>query len=313
MTSRLTHVQNRLSRDGIRALPSWFAHWLFWNGGLHHLVPKWFIEDRRDRAKYARFPKKYGLADPIIIYQMGKVGSRTVYTSLHALNLDVPVYHLHFLNGAEHVEKWVQDLYPHRQAYPMLRVAKKIRADMERNPGKRWNLISLVRAPVPHEISVYFHRLDAFFRDFEARQENDPNFPREVAGYFMTHAIDDTPTAWFELQVEQLFGIDVYATPFPRERGYEVYEKGAIRLLVVRLEDMNRVLVPAVRDFLNVPDFEIVRDNVGEDKAYGETYRQAVSHLKLSPQYLERKHSTRYARHFYSPEELAKSVARWTG
>jgi hypothetical protein len=285
---------------------------MFWNAGVHRLVPDWVIEDWRDREKYARYPKKYGLADPIIIYQMGKVGSRTVYTSLNALNLDVPVYHLHFLNGADHVERWVKELYPHRGSYPMLRLAKKIRADMERNPDKRWNLISMVRAPVPHEISVYFHRLDAFFNDFETRQANDPNFPRKVADYFMSHGIDDTPTAWFELQVEQLFGIDVYATPFPRERGYQVYEKGSIRLLVMRLEDMNRILVPTVREFLNIPDFEIVRDNIGEEKAYGKVYQEAIAHLRLSSQYLERKHSTRYAQHFYTPEELAKSVARWT-
>lgn len=312
MTSKLASVQQRIKRKGVASLPQWFGKWMFWNAGIHRLFPADVIEGWIDDDKYARHPKKYGVQDPILIYQMGKVGSRTVYTSLSALNLDVPVHHLHFLNGTDHIEKWVQEMYPHRESYPMLRAAKRIRADMLRHPERKWNLISMVRAPVPHEISVYFHRLDAFFRDFETRQANDPAFPREVAEYFMTHAIDDTPTGWFELQVQELFGIDVYATPFPKERGYATYEKGNVRLLLLRLEDMNRILVPTVREFLNLPEFEIVRDNIGEEKVYGKVYQEAMSHVRLSPAYLERKHSTRYARHFYTPDELAQSVARWT-
>ncbi len=311
MTSKWLRVQERLARDGIATLPQWVGRWMFWNAGVHRLLPQGLIEDWRDRAKDARVPKKYGVSDPILIYQMGKVGSRTVYASLDALHLDVPIYHLHFLNNTTRVEKWVKEFYPHRQAYPMLRVAKKVWADMQQHPNKHWNLISMVRAPVPHEISVYFHALDAYFRDFETRQETDPTFPQTVAEYFMAHVIDETPGEWFDLQVKNLFGIDVYATPFPKERGYAVYAKDNIRLLVMRLEDFNQILVPVVSEFLNIPAFEIVRDNVGEDKAYAKVYREAMPHLKLAPDYLARKHSSRYARHFYTPQELEASIARW--
>ena len=114
------------------------------------------------------------------------------------------------------------------------------------------------------------------------------------------------------MQVEQLFGIDVYATPFPKERGYQTYEKGNIRLLVMRLEDLNRIFVPAASEFLKIPPFEIVRDNIGEEKAYAKAYKDAMPLLKLSPEYLERRHATQYAQHFYTPAELAKSVGKWT-
>lgn len=44
---------------------------------------------------------------PILIYQMGKVGSKTVYESLKALNLATPVYHTHLLNKLEEIEKFI--------------------------------------------------------------------------------------------------------------------------------------------------------------------------------------------------------------
>ena len=47
--------------------------------------------------------KVYGVREPIIVYQMGKVGSSSMYWSLDALRLNVPVYHLHFLNDADTV------------------------------------------------------------------------------------------------------------------------------------------------------------------------------------------------------------------
>ena len=40
--------------------------------------------------------KRYGRA-PVIVFQMGKVGSKSVRRSLEALNLDMAIYHSHLL------------------------------------------------------------------------------------------------------------------------------------------------------------------------------------------------------------------------
>src|SRR3954467_9048640 len=39
----------------------------------------------------------YPRGDPIVIYQMGKVGSKTVERSLSAQTRDRPIFHVHFL------------------------------------------------------------------------------------------------------------------------------------------------------------------------------------------------------------------------
>ena len=36
--------------------------------------------------------------EPLIIFQMGKVGSKTIHESLKALNLNISLYHLHILS-----------------------------------------------------------------------------------------------------------------------------------------------------------------------------------------------------------------------
>ena len=53
---------------------------------------------------------------PIVIYQMGKVGSSSVYSSLKALKLDNPVYHVHFLTpqGINWAETIYKSEFPRR-------------------------------------------------------------------------------------------------------------------------------------------------------------------------------------------------------
>ena len=43
-------------------------------------------------------------ASPIIIYQMGKVGSKTIRVSLKSLGLENPIYHSHILTADRNVE-----------------------------------------------------------------------------------------------------------------------------------------------------------------------------------------------------------------
>jgi hypothetical protein len=285
---------------------------MLWRGGIHRLLPDENIRSIQDWILTSTYPKKYGIADPILVYQMGKVGSRSVYESLRQLELNVPVYHLHILNYFEVVEKGLTDLYG-AGAYTntMLKQAKRLRAEIDKNPDRRLNIISLTRTPVTQEISAFFHRLDAHFPDYETRSQNISAFAAEVAAYFATNTFSDISANWFDLQVRQVFGLDVYATPFPRERGYVILEQGNLRMLVLRMEDLNRCATTALEEFLGIPDFRLTNSNVAESKPYGKIYQETMRRLQLSPEYIQHKHSTRYARHFYSPEELAASVARW--
>ena len=50
---------------------------------------------------------------PIVVYQMGKVGSSTIVASLHTLKLDSPIYHIHTLTQEriDSIEQTYRELY----------------------------------------------------------------------------------------------------------------------------------------------------------------------------------------------------------
>lgn len=310
---RWNRLRSRFDAEGIGIVPVWAARWLYWNMGLYHLAHPPSREQIRLAFKYRRSNKKYGIRDPLIVYQMGKVGSSSLYSSLIALDLDVPVYKFHFLNDLDKHEEWIRQATPDDVgAIRMFGLARQVRNEMQRAPYQKWNLISLVRAPVPRAISGFFQNLNITFPPYRERLAHNELTAEELAEYFVKHYFDQIPFEWFDRQIEQLFGIDVYAIEFPKARGYQIYKKDNIHLLVFRLEDLNRCAAQAFHEFLNIPNFKLLGKNFGEQKKYGTLYHEFQEILRLQPKYVQRWHQSKYAKHFYTPEELVNSVVRWT-
>src|SRR4051812_30029853 len=92
-----SRLKRRVGERQLNDLPTWGVRWLYWNAGFSRVLSPSRLKELRRRYKYHRPVKKYGVRDPIIVYQMGKVASTSVYRSLCALDLDVPVYQLHFM------------------------------------------------------------------------------------------------------------------------------------------------------------------------------------------------------------------------
>jgi hypothetical protein len=116
---------------------------------------------------------------------------------------------------------------------------------------------------------------------------------------------------WYDTQMKPVFDIDVYAQPFPHHQGHEIYHgKNNSRLLVLRLEDLNRVGQKVLGDFLDLEQFELVQANVSEQKGYADLYRE-FKKLPLPASYLEKMYSSTYARHFYTDEEIHSFYQKW--
>ena len=310
--AKQSKLREQLAQEGIVGTALWALNWAMWKTRVYYALPPPLAEAVQARYRFTRRVKKYGIAEPIIVYQMGKVGSSSMYWSFDALRLNAPVYHLHYLNGMDEMEAWIRKtLRVNRRELKMVELARKLRREIERGTAPRYHLVSLVRAPVPRNLSTYFHNVDSYFPNFVERIQARTLRVSELGDYFVNVFRETTPERWFDEQVREVFGIDVYATPFSRERGYQIYENDKARLLVLRLEDLNRVVAAAMREFLNIPDFVLVPANAGENKTYGGLYKEFLAQLRLPREYIKATDATRYARHFYNESELAASVARW--
>lgn len=307
---RTRRLWRRLATRKWQTLPGWAFEWLYWNGALHRLP---FMERLYDQYLLSKPNPRFGITSPIVIYQMGKVASTSLQHSLTDLALDVPVHQVHFMNRFDVIEKRAREY--RRNPQVVERLSRKGRYVREQIESRRWKqvaMISLVRAPGPHLLSAFFQQIQIHIPDFQARLQKGELTPQAVADFFVTRYESNASAEWFDIQLKEPFGIDVYATPFPKGRGYAYYERDNIRLVVMRYEDLNHCIGTVMREFLGLSDFEFKRANVGDDKAYGELYRQVRELVRLPPERVQQLHSTRYARHFYTPQELETSIAPWT-
>lgn len=246
------------------------------------------------------------LEEPVLVYQMGKVASLSIYHSLKATN-GVNVFHVHRLNP-DNIER-VKREYTAR-GVPVL--DEGIGLDLyERliRPGHPARVISLFRDPISRNISAYFQNLAVFEKGGKAHKRLAT---AELIDNFLQKYNHDVPLTWFDIEMKNTLGIDVYAHAFPRELGYMTLSSGPYDLLLMRYDLDDQLKCALIKDFLGLDDFSLVRVNTGDNKEYADSYRALIERIRIPRVYAQRMLQSRYARHFYTPGELDEIERRWT-
>jgi hypothetical protein len=117
--------------------------------------------------------------NPIIVYQMGNVGSKTIEASLYHYierhNLRIDVHHTHNFVNLDIFEQNIlanKDRPNPKGTIAQIRKDARLRKITDENPKQRWNLISLVRDPVAQNIGAFFHNLKEFIPDWKEKYES---------------------------------------------------------------------------------------------------------------------------------------------
>lgn len=266
----------------------------------------------------------YG-GQPIINYQMGKVGSSTVQASLEAMSLDQPVYHVHFLNP-ERVRQIEQQRrkYFRTEKYALLRRPWLYQFLFEQiqKKDRRWKLITLVREPIARNVSTFFENLEVTknpgsaayaiksdYYDFNI--EADPENLDELIELFFDRLVHERPLRYFDDEIKAVFGIDVFATEFPIDKGYSVYQGEYADLLLIRIEDLDQCANTVFKQFLGLDDFKLVQANIASDKIYAPLYKAFKRTIRFPEDYVRKMYESEYACQFYSDEEIRGFRQGW--
>ncbi|MBI9074535.1 MAG: sulfotransferase family 2 domain-containing protein [Desulfatibacillum sp.] len=255
---------------------------------------------------------------PIVVFQMGGVGSSTVYDSLLVAGLPNPVYHVHYLSkqGIREAEAFHQRL-PDPAIPDELRLSESLRRKMHKDPKAKWFIITLMRDPVARIISSFFHNAWTHYQGiFNTRGQIDPRKALEaLEGVFEGRGRENPGYVWFEHEFKSALGLDVRSLPVDSGEGYSLLEKGRFRVLAIRLEDLEQAFHPAVSRLLNLDQIlstPMVRTNLSRERDYYPAYLHVREHLKLSGNILETIYGDEYVRHFYTQDEITRFKETWS-
>ncbi len=273
--------------------------------------------------RYKDYHEKHScLKNPLIIYQMGKVGSSSLVRSLLETGSDMDIFQVHFLT-----KEWidiVDDQY--RNASKVHKrfildehwlASKFLSNKIAENKNDRWKVITLVRDPIARNISSFFQSFDIYFPD-DAKRFYDEN--ADLAG-LSSELIDmflnkferhEVPLGWYDIHMKPVFNIDVYESEFNKSEKYQILRNKNTELLILRLEDIDVTATEAIEAFLGINDFSIINANISSDKGYANAYSKFKHLLKLPQEYIDRMYSSRYVNHFYTDEEVECFRSKWT-
>ena len=259
--------------------------------------------------------------NPILVYQMGKVGSSTVTKTLKQ-SLDAPVYHVHFLteDGLNMQVKAFENYRQYTQKYSPVFVqqAQVIKDKIEQKTDHKWKIITLVRDPIARDISDIFQNLDRILADHlnESGKIKDSNKIIDLLqDKFANYDPDsDFACTWFDRELKARFNVDIYDYPFDQEQGFSIINHEQADVLVLRLEDLNQRLNQACQDFLGVDltKKDIANKNISTDKKYFDDYKNIVKNIVIPRETCAKIYNSKYVRHFYPQSMIDKFIAKWS-
>jgi hypothetical protein len=231
---------------------------------------------------------------PVLVYQMGKVGSSSIAASLRQAGFNVhQVHRLVPENIArvqrEHLQRGWPSPLPDAEG-------KRVYERLIR-PRIPLKVITLVREPIGRSFSYYFQNLHKIWNRSDAHRA----IPLQelIGGFQIDYPYSDDPLRWFDYEFLPTLGIDVYRHPFDALAGSQILSSGPYDVLLLRTDLNDAAKSIALGQFLNIPAPTLGSSNVTAEKDKRDAYRAFLSSIKLVPEYVEHMLDSKLARHFF--------------
>ncbi len=262
--------------------------------------------------------------ESIIVYQMGKVASTSICSSLNSyIYLDATINQEHRLTS----NNW------NTYNYEKKRISMRLRNRIEflKKKGKRFKVITLTRDPVGYCFSAYFQDFFKIFPDISEKYSDDSKIVEEVKRYFFQqldyylnkekNGINinkivqyhfNNPLTFFDLELKHVFDIDVYKNRYPIDKKYFIYKDKYADVLLIKYEYLNECIKDAMKEFLNIEKFLLQKKNVGSQKKQRHIYKEFLDSINVPKEFLDKQYSSKYMKHFYSKSEIDSFYKKWT-
>ncbi len=272
---------------------------------------------RRHRVRRTINGQDFSRRPPLVVFQMGNVGSSTVYETLLHSSLPNPVYHVHYMTGpgiraAIRFHKSLED----RSVPDELWLGEALAGKMERCPLSQWCFITMVRDPVEQAISAFFHNARTHYPEiFDKGDLLEDKALARLQEVFAGQGRENPRYSWFAQEFQTALGVDVLRHPFDPASGWAVIRHKRLRVLILRLENLAQSFFPGITALLDGPspfDSPWVTANISREKDYYSVYEHVKNNFRLTQEQADSIYSDPHVQHFYGAEEITSFKNKWS-
>lgn len=218
---------------------------------------------------------------PILVFQPGKVGSNTVYQSL--LSRGVNAIHLHSFPEHLYLQK------------------KFIQEGIE-----QVKIITLVREPIARDISdfIQYFEWDYLMTERMHVEQMSSDIEKKLIESMRNQSSTGYGLEfdWFDKELKELTGIDVFKYPFDKEKGYSIISENKYQILLLTLERLKQN-AEIVGQFCGISKFYMKNANEGESKRYKYLYANLMEKIKVPEDIIKNYYcNNTHMDYFYSEE-----------
>ncbi|MDJ0688888.1 MAG: putative capsular polysaccharide synthesis family protein [Xenococcaceae cyanobacterium MO_188.B32] len=231
---------------------------------------------------------KKTISTPTYIFQMGKVGSMSLRTTL---------------------PKYLKGEIVHAHLYSKMSIKHQRLLELRKSLYLPINIICPIRDPISRNISAFFQNfkrdtgLEIYEREWEVN---------ELLNLFLNNFPHNVCLEWFDRYFRPIFNIDVFAEPFPIEKKWNVYKKKSIRVLIYRCDLDKQDQLDIISQFLRIKISDWNYSNISENKQYNKIYRKFCSSVKLPDIYINIMNNSSFYQHFWNEEERIQNFKKWS-
>lgn len=231
---------------------------------------------------------------------MAKVGSTSIYKTLKGIVN--PIYHIHSLNEKQFLKD--KQTLADKNLFPDSRINfSSIKNHLSNKPT---TIITAVRNPIERNISAFFEVIEFYVgSDYETYSQD------QLKQKYLDLLPHFYPLQWFDDEILEFTGIDVYNYSFDKEKKYIVIKEGNITLLIFRLDIDQRSLVNLINQSFHVEIEEIKKVNQAAEKHYNKQYDSFKENITFNSAYLGSILTHKFSNHFFTKKELHCIRKRW--
>ena len=243
----------------------------------------------------------------IIVYQMGKVGSSSIESSLDVSG--VKSIHIHTLYG-----ETVNYLFDYSNTGFSRGMKKALLCFLYRQSfkfGGNVKIISLMREPISRNLSTLFQELPRMLY-LESKKDNRSEMDvNEVLDRCMNIYVNQRiPLNWFNDELRKVTGINVFSKKFNRELGFEVYKNRKVELLMLTAEKLN-ANYDAVANFTGISGGKLINSNTSSKKWYSTLYVEYKNNYNPEPDWINEVYNSQCIKYFYSDADIELFKSKW--